>query len=166
MNLSKEYFTNITQEVEKIITFYESLCNNEDFLSKVKEKALPYWHIDSIKELIFDCFFQDLARCLVGLGYDINLKTKETFGFFYFYARYHNKGLKNEYTKSIALFDNYFYDTVEDTLKKINNDKVKISVGEDIFSMCSVLKDFADDDHKQKYLIMLYRYASLTAITK
>jgi AAA+ superfamily predicted ATPase len=164
--ISKDYFLNITQEVEKIVSFYEHLCCNNSFLVKLNECTYLKITINGItadsNEKIRTFFLVDMIRCLIDLGHELNFKNKEGFGLFYFWVRTNGLGKFGYDQLGIVLKKESVLTLAEKYAAQIKSAiKTNLAIDE-IFIMSKILGEY-DSDKQQKYLILLYRYASLTA---
>ena len=160
-----DYFTNITQEVEKIVSLYEQLCKDNVFIKTVNEntglKISINGNESNSKEKIRTLFLIDMTKCFFDLGNELNLKTKEGFGLFCFFVR--TNGLeKFEYDKLNLILNDDLCNSVADMATQIKSSIAINQAIDEIFLMSKLLGDY-DLDLQKKYLVMLYRYASLTA---
>ena len=162
--ISKDYFTNITQEVEKIISLYKNLCNNNAFLKEFNDNA----HVSEIawneigtdtKEQIKALFCFDLTKCFLDLGHEFDLKSKEGFGLHYFFARTTYLD-KIEYEDLHLLRTEETYQTATNFLTLVKN-TIK-NPTDDIFWISEIIGQY-DTDLRQRFMGTLYRYVSLTA---
>jgi AAA+ superfamily predicted ATPase len=163
--ISKDYFINITQEVEKIISLYSQLCNDSYFLQLFNKNTYCNIEIDgresTAKEKTKTLFLIDMTKCFVDLGHELDFKSKVGFGLFYFFAR--TNGLeKFDYENLNIVLNHDFSKSISDVAAQIRNAIDTNQTIDDIFLISNMLGDY-DTDQRQKYLIMLYRYASLTA---
>ncbi|MDR3226928.1 MAG: AAA family ATPase [Prevotellaceae bacterium] len=161
----RSYFINITQEVEKIISQYERLCSDSDFLKVFNENTNLKITINgsdsNIKEQIRTLFLVDMTKCFIDLGHEFNPKNKEGFGLFYFFVR--TNGLeKFGFDKLNIVLSDDLCKSVEDMILQVKSSFEINQAIDEIFLMSKILGDY-DNDQRQKYLVMLYRYASLTA---
>ncbi|MDR1601875.1 MAG: AAA family ATPase [Tannerella sp.] len=163
--ISRTYFTSVTQEVEKIISLYEDLSSNPVFLKIFEEGTNIGFILDGekkgIKDQIKALFWIDMTRCFIDLGHELDLKSREGFGLFYFYARTLGLRSKFEYAHLSTLTDD-IYQSITDFGKQIETAIKENPTVEGVFLLPKILADY-DADQRQKYLVMLYRYASLTA---
>ena len=163
--ITEEYFTSITTEVEKVIALKKELSEDDSFLKHLNAVVNP--NVNDANKIIEEMFFRDMTKCFASLGHTFDIKSKEGFGLFYFFWRTFdtNDFCKMDYeqfdSKKDVLYEKleesagYFY---EEALKGMRENPLP----DGVFWMSRVLKDY-DRDLQQKYLVMLYRYASLTA---
>jgi AAA+ superfamily predicted ATPase len=163
--ITRDYFVNITQEIEKIISLYEWLCKDSAFLQKFRDNTNLEIVINGgsvdIKQQIKMLFLFDMTKCFIDLGHELDFKNKDGLGLFYFYAR--TMGLDRfDYDKLRIVLNSNLQNSGTDFAVQI---KTAIAVNQsidEVFLFSKLLGDY-DVDLRQKYLIMLYRYASLTA---
>ena len=169
-HISRDYFSTITQEIEKIISLYESLCIDRNFLKTLENHNAVDEKNTDIRQQIRGLFMMDMTKCFIDLGHELNMKTQEGFGLFYFFTR--TNGLdKFEYDKLKMVLNDDLCNTVSCFLEKVQNDievsktvndiEISKAIGE-IFVISEILGEY-DTNQQKKYLVMLYRYASLTA---
>jgi SpoVK/Ycf46/Vps4 family AAA+-type ATPase len=102
-----------------------------------------------------------MTKCLVELDHKVNVKEKECFGLFYFFCR--TNGMDRfEYDKLDFIMKKNVCESVEDVIQQIISSINMNQPVEEIFLLSTLLKDY-NTDLRDKYLVMLYRYASLTA---
>jgi len=164
-SITRDYFISITQEVEKIIALYEQLCKDSNFINIFKENTNLQITINgsnsNTSEQIRTLFLIDMTKCFIDLGHELNMKSKEGFGLFYFFVR--TNGLdKFEFNNLNIILSDELCESVEDMAQQIKNAIGTNQSIDEIFLMSKILSDY-DNDQRQKYLVMLYRYASLTA---
>ena len=163
--ISKDYFTNITQEVEKIISLYENLCKDSDFLKVIKDNTGLQITVNektaNIKEQIKILLMVDMTKCFIDLGHELNFQNKESFGLFYFFVRTYGVE-KFEYDKLNIVLNDDLRKSVGDMVQQFKSSIATNQAIDEIFLMSKILADY-DNNLRQKYLVMLYRYASLTA---
>jgi AAA+ superfamily predicted ATPase len=163
--ISKEYFTNVTREVEKIVSFYEELCNDDGFLNIINEneglKIIQDGREANTKEKIRALFLVDMTRCFFDLGHELDIRSKEGFGLLYFFSRVH--GLtKFEYDALPILRNGDLCKSGTDFIKQIRYFSETNLITDEIFLISQALCDY-DMNRRKQYLVMLYRYTSLTA---
>jgi AAA+ superfamily predicted ATPase len=164
-SIPRDYFATITQEVEKIISLYERLCSDGNFLKVFNENTNLKITINgcesNLKEKIRTLFLVDMTKCFIDLGHKLDLKNKEGFGLFYFLVR--TNGLdKFEYDKLSIVLNDGLCKSAEDFAQQIKGGIETNQAVDEVFLMSKILEDY-DNDQREKYLVMLYRYASLTA---
>ena len=163
--ISNEYFINITKEVEKIISLYEQLCKDKMFLQKLEDNTNLQITINGtnadIAAQIRILFLVDMTKCFLDLGHELNFKSKEGLGLFYFIVR--TSGLeKFEYSRLNAILTGNLCESASDYAKQIKDAIAINQAVDDVFLVSELLGKY-DNDQRQKYLVSLYRYASLTA---
>ena len=166
-HISKEYFTSVSEEVEKIILFYESLCSDTNFMyffsSKTNLDITISGEIQDSKGQLRTLLWYDMTKCLRDLGHELNLKSIEGFGLFYLFIRtVDGKHDRFEYEYLDFLFTEKLFDASTHFAVQISHINFGTENADEIFTIAKILNDY-NVNLKQKYLIMLYRYASLTA---
>jgi AAA+ superfamily predicted ATPase len=164
-SVTRAYFATITPEVEKIVALFEQLCKDNNFIKLFKENTNLEITINggdsNAKEQIRTLFLLDMTKCFIDLGHELNFKNKEGFGLFYFFCR--TNGLdKFDFDKLKIVMNDSLCNSAEDVAQQlITSINTNQSIDE-VFLMSKILGDY-DNNLRQRYLVMLYRYASLTA---
>jgi SpoVK/Ycf46/Vps4 family AAA+-type ATPase len=164
-SITRLYFATITPEVEKIIALFEQLCRNSNFIRIFKENTNLKISINGndadTKEQIRMLFLVDMTKCFIDLGHELNFKDKEGFGLYYFICR--TNGLdKFDFDKLKIVMNDSLCNSAEDVARQLITAIDTNQSIDEVFLMSKILGDY-DNDLRQKYLVMLYRYASLTA---
>ena len=161
-HISEEYFLSITQEVEKIILLCENLCVDKSFLQVLENhNTIIDEKYTDIQQHIKTLFVMDMTMCFIDLGHSLNMKSKEGFGLFYFFAR--TNGLdKFEYDKLKSVLKSDLCDSVLEFFIKVQNAVEANKAIDELFMISEILGKY-DTNQQKKYLVMLYRFASLTA---
>lgn len=163
--ISKQYFTIVSTEIEKIISLYNQLCKDTIFIQKFKENTNLNIVINGnnvdINQQIKTLFWVDMTRCFIDLGHEINFKNKESFGLFYFFCR--TMGIeKFTYDKLYVILNGNLQNSATEFALQIKTAIASNQNIDEVFLLSKILSDY-DRDLQQKYLVMLYRYASLAA---
>jgi len=166
MNITKEYFTNITEEIEKIILFYESLCMNDDFMIFYKNNteinAKINNEIQDARGQMKLLLWHDISKCILNLGHAINIRTIEGFGLFYLLLRTCTNNIERFEYDHLNYYTQMLYASANDLAIQISNIKITSGLGNETLVISKVLNEY-NLDLKQKYLVLIYRYASLAA---
>jgi AAA+ superfamily predicted ATPase len=167
-SITKRYFMTVKPEIEKIIALFEKLWRNYDFIDLVEEnKIISLEGNDgtNTKELIKMLFLMDMTKCFIDLGHESNFRKKEGFGLYYFICRTFNAwdiwDMSNFDNLKRKTDNSSCNDEIKIVKQVISNIKTNPPLDE-MFFIAKLLGHY-DNDLRQKYLIMLYRYASLTA---
>lgn len=163
--ITKDYFFAVTSEIEKIILFLDILCQDQDFFVFLKTvnglNISIQGRTAKTEEQLRVLILTDMTKCLVELDHKVNVKEKECFGLFYFFCR--TNGVDRfEYDKLDFIMKKNVCESVEDVIQQIISSINMNQPVEEIFLLSTLLKDY-NTDLRDKYLVMLYRYASLTA---
>lgn len=163
--ITKDYFFAVTSEIEKIILFLDILCQDQDFFVFLKTvnglNISIQGRTAKTEEQLRVLILTDMTKCLVELDHKVNVKEKECFGLFYFFCR--TNGMDRfEYDKLDFIMKKNVCESVEDVIQQIISSINMNQPVEEIFLLSTLLKDY-NTDLRDKYLVMLYRYASLTA---
>jgi SpoVK/Ycf46/Vps4 family AAA+-type ATPase len=148
------------------MSLYEQLCIDSDFLKIFNENKVIKVNINggeaNTKEKIRMLFLVDMTKCFFDLRHQFNVKSKEGFGLFYFFVR--SSGVKKfEYDKLKNMLNNgNLCNAVSDAVVEIQHAIAANQSIDEIFFISKILSEY-NNDLRQKYLVMLYRYASLTA---
>ena len=161
--ITEAYFTSVTAEVEEIIVLKDELSEDTSFL-KHFNSIVATTGVHDTTNVIRDMLRADVTKCFIDLGHPFDMRSKEGFGLLYFFYRTSGQpritfeqfcstkdSILNIVSKSKEVVQCF------DTMQKQEN-----LPPEGVFWMSRVLRDY-DRDLQQKYLVTLYRYASLTA---
>lgn len=164
-SVTRQYFATITPEVEKIVVLFEQLCRDNSFLTVFKENTNLKISINGndadTKEQIRMLFLVDMTKCFIDLGHELNFKNKEGFGLYYFICR--TNGLdKFDFDKLKTVMNDSLCNSAEDVAQQLITAIGTNQSIDEVFLISKLLGDY-DNNLQQKYLVMLYRYASLTA---
>lgn len=160
--ISKEYFDQVSKAVEDLMFEYKYACRSPHFQEEINKGninlTLDGAPITDLEQKVQMLFWIDLTRCYVGLGHNIDLNSKTGFGLLYFFLR--TLGLNPiSYKQSADLQTNTFYPHAENVIKGIRDAMPDYS---ERFIVAQVLGQY-DEKRKQKYLVDIYRFASITA---
>lgn len=166
--VSRVYFYNIVPDVEKIIDFYHTLCNDTNFMKilsdgKVKLNVVNHGQYSSPADQLKAAFWVDMTKCLLDLGYDLDLKNTNNFGLFYFLLR--TNGLdKFEYDQLYMAYSEDMIQTCTDFAMQLkqNIETNTFALSQHPFFVSFLLNQY-DTDLSRQYLVMMYRYASYVA---
>lgn len=162
--ITNDYFSNITFEVENLISFYSQLCKDKLFLKYFDDnsnlKLVLNGKDTNVNEQLKLLICIDLTKCFVDLGHKLDLKSKEGFGLFYFCVR--TNGLDKFDYNNLQSLNADIYKSANDFVTQIN-DSISINQAiDEVFLLSKLLSEY-NLDLKKKYLVLLYRFASLTA---
>ncbi len=161
--ITEAYFTSVAVEVEEIIVLKDELSQEASFL-KYFNSVVATTDVHDTTKVIRDMFRADITKCFIDLGHPLDIRSKEGFGLLYFF--YRTSGQPRITFEQFCRTKDSMFNTVSkskevaqcfDAMQKQEN-----LPPEGVFWMSRVLRDY-DRDLQQKYLVTLYRYASLTA---
>ncbi|GHU67053.1 hypothetical protein FACS189413_01140 [Bacteroidia bacterium] len=164
-SVTRGYFTTIVPEIEKIVALFEQLSKDNNFIKVFKENTNLKITINgsdsNVTEQIRTLFLLDMTKCFIDLGHKLNCKNKEGFGLFYFFCR--TNGLdKFDFDRLKIVMNDSLCESVEDVVQQLITSIGTNQSIDEVFLISKLLGDY-NTDLRQKYLVMLYRYASLTA---
>ena len=164
-NIPEEYYNQVTKAAEDLYADYEKVVKLPDLADMVEslEVTLRTYDSDLLQyvDKISLLFWIDLTRCCVGLGHPIDLNTKEGLGYLYFIARTKGWSGSRSYSDLATLRENYQADA-ESILEEIKQYIGAASAIPEIF-MISRLLSSNDPDLQRKFLVDMYRFASITS---
>lgn len=157
--MSQDYFDQISRVVEDLMLHYNYACRSIKFREYLDHSGIRFdmnnLPLQDIKQKVRILFWLDLVHCYKGLGHSINLKEKTGFGLLYFTAR--SRGISPlSFSQISTITTPKFYRLTEDALKTLSENIP------DIFLVAHLFGEF-DEKRKQQYLVLLYRFASITA---
>lgn len=164
-DISEEYYNQVTKAADDLYADYEKVVKLPDLADLVEslEVTLRTYDSDLLQyvDKISLLFWTDLARCCVGLGHAIDLNTKEGLGYLYFIARTKGWSGSHDYSDLATLRANYQGDA-ESILDEIKQYIDAASAIPEIFLISRLLSS-NDTDLQCKFLVDMYRFASITS---
>jgi len=168
--ITESYFNSINSVVEKLVALFEKLKNDKDFQDVFNEKAKIELNLDGIITTDFEekfrmLFHTDIVRSYIELGHpiDLDLKSKEGLGMILLISRTMQSFNDIQYDHLHFFLNNpSLKDNLEHYIKQI---KVGIELNkmpDGIFLISWLLGKYSPDLQRQ-YLILLYRFISITA---
>ncbi|MCL2041073.1 MAG: AAA family ATPase [Bacteroidales bacterium] len=160
------YFNAIHKAVENFYTLFEELKNDanfhtvihETFLSKIKHD--PDGQMLDRKDIVLrNLFCHDIIKCYAELDNPVDFKTKEGAGLLIFIARF----ITRQHAISFDKLETLMNTSGETEIGKIK-DFITLHIGDidETFLVSYLLRKY-DADMKKRYLVLLYRFASITA---
>ena len=163
--ITEEYYDQLAKAAEDLYADYEKVVKLPDLADMVEslEVTLRAYDSDLLQYIdkISLLFWTDLTRCYVGLGHSIDLNSKEGLGYLYFIARTKGWGGNHAYSDLAALRENYQSDA-ESILEEIKQYIDASSAIPEIFLISRLLSS-NDPDLQCKFLVDMYRFASITS---
>jgi SpoVK/Ycf46/Vps4 family AAA+-type ATPase len=159
--ITEPYFNTINDVVEKTVSFYKNLNNNESLQSAVNITLVNVsTEVNSMEfaEKIRLLLLFDITKCYIELGYPVNLKSKEGFGLILLLSRIMRNIEPVKYSSINVI--------LTDSIVKIHEDFIKqsgINTGTSTkFYLSQILAKY-DTDLQKQYHVLLYRFASVIA---
>lgn len=161
--IDRDYFEKISKVVDDMMTVYDSAISSQEFRDAASEGIVLHDGDETIKDptnKIQYLFWVDMAHCGRGLQLPHDRLDKTSYALFYFMER--TMGGKR------LSYDNY-----RDLYRSSNHIMAETALKECYFSyhdaedsnffMVAHILDKIDELQKQKYLVLLYRFASIMA---
>lgn len=166
--ITESYFNSINDVVENLVTLFEKLKKDKDFQAAVTSGVKMKLNINGKKctdfsEQLRIMLLTDLMECYIELNHPIDLNSKEGLGLLLLLAR---TGGFNKITfstlniavnQSVVILGKNYINQLKDIILSKSTPKV-----EDKLIISKVLHEYNPDIQKQ-YLILLYRFISITA---
>ncbi|MBR1991439.1 MAG: AAA family ATPase [Bacteroidales bacterium] len=161
--IDRDYFDKISKVVDDLMTVYDSAISSQEFKDAASEGIVLHDGDETIKDptnKIQYLFWVDMAHCGRGLQLPYDRLDKTSYALFYFMER--TMGGKR------LSYDNY-----RDLYRSSNHVMAETALKECYFAyhdaedsnffMVAHILDKIDELQKQKYLVLLYRFASIMA---
>lgn len=161
--IDRDYFDIISKVVDDLMTVYDSAISSQEFKDAASEGIVLHDGDETIKDptnKIQYLFWVDMAHCGRGLQLPHDRLDKTSYALFYFMER--TMGGKR------LSYDNY-----RDLYRSSNHVMAETALKECYFAyhdaedsnffMVAHILDKIDELQKQKYLVLLYRFASIMA---
>lgn len=163
--ITEEYFNEVTKVVEDVYTVYEKvlrLPNIESFVDSMGVQfSMNNSPMTNVKEKILLMFQVDLTRCYNGLGHLIDLSSKEGLGLFYFIALTKGCPSKRNF-ENFSIVKAVYQSDAESILKGIKTYIDSTPSLSEVFFISRLLAAHDTELHR-KFLVAMYRFASITA---
>ena len=166
VSIDEPYFNTINKAVENFYIFFEELKNDVSFHAIIHEtflsdkKSAPDGRMPDWKDIVLrNLFCHDVVKCYTELDNPLDFRSKEGKALLIFMARF------------VAQQNKITFDRLESLTKTIReaeiskvNDFITLHVGDrdETFLVSHLLRKY-DADMQKKYLVLLYRFASVTA---
>lgn len=159
--ITEEYFNDIKNAADKIWYFICSLLDNDkyiEYVSSIGHISVSFFNKDitDTYEAIRYIALYDVIQCYKGLGHQIDLNKGESLGLFFYLTRFLTPDFDISY-ENLDYIMNHMKDTIQGYLQQF-----EASTSSAEFAIIESLKDF-DAELLNKYVILLYRFASITA---
>lgn len=166
--ITETYFNSINGVVEKLVALFEILKIDKDFQAVVAEGVKMHLNINGedrtdFSEQLRTMLLMDMTKCYIELNHPIDLDSKEGIGLLLLLAR--TGGLDKVTFSALNIVANRsLVISSEDYINQFKNAIVSKSIPEveENFIISRVLHEYNPDIQKQ-YLILLYRFISITA---
>ena len=161
--IGRDYFEKISKVVDDMMTVYDSAISSQEFRDAASEGIVLHDGDETIKDptnKIQYLFWVDMAHCGRGLHLPYDRLDKTSYALFYFMERTMG-GKKLSYDNYRDLYRSSNHIMAETALKECY---FSYHDAEDSnFFMVAHILDKIDELQKQKYLVLLYRFASIMA---
>ncbi|MBR3466222.1 MAG: AAA family ATPase [Bacteroidales bacterium] len=161
--IDRDYFEKISKVVDDMMTVYDSAISSQEFRDAASEGIVLHDGDETIKDptnKIQYLFWVDMAHCGRGLHLPYDRLDKTSYALFYFMERTMG-GKRLSYDNYRDLYRSSNHIMAETALKECY---FSYHDAEDsIFFMVAHILDKIDELQKQKYLVLLYRFASIMA---
>ena len=163
--ITEEYFSQIAKAADDVYADYEKTLKISNIESTINSMGVQFVMngvpMTDVKDKIRLLFWVDITRCYLGLGHLIDFSSKEGIGLFYFIAR--TKGcLKQTNYSTFNTISSIYKSDAEAILKGIKAYVDTAPMPSDVFLVSRLLKSNDTALHR-KFLVDIYRFASLTA---
>ncbi|MBO4666119.1 MAG: AAA family ATPase, partial [Paludibacteraceae bacterium] len=164
-DIPEEYYNQVTKAAEDLYADYERVVKLPDLADMIDslETTLQTYDSDLLQyvDKVSILFWTDLTRCYIGLGHAIDLNSKEGLGYLYFIARTKGWSGNHPYSELATLRENYQSDA-ESILEDIKQYIDASSAIPEVFVISRLLAS-NDADLQRKFLVDMYRFASITS---
>ena len=162
-DLDRDYFNQISKVVDDLMTVYDSAISSQEFRDAASDGFELHngsETIDNSTSKVQYLFWIDMAHCGKGLHLPYDRFDKTSYALFYFMERTMG-GEKLSYDNYHDLYHYSNHAQVENTLKECYF-SWHDAEDSNFFMVAHVLGKI-DELQKQKYLVLLYRFASIMA---
>lgn len=161
--IDRDYFDKISKVVDDLMTVYDSAISSQEFKDAASDGIVLHDGDETIKDptnKIQYLFWVDMAHCGRGLQLPHDRLDKTSYALFYFMERTMG-GKRLSYDNYRDLYRSSNHVMAETVLKECY---FAYHDAEDSnFFMVAHILDKIDELQKQKYLVLLYRFASIMA---
>lgn len=161
--LSSDYFEKVSKVVDDLMEMYNYAVNSpefEDVANGAFALYVNYKTLDDKSSTTAYLFWIDAALCCKGLGISYEKIDKFNYGLYYFIERTLG-GEKLSYENHRDLYRYVNHVLAEETLKDFYS--IRHDADEPLLFMVAHVLERVDVVRKQKYLVLLYRFASVMA---
>ena len=163
--ITDDYFSQMAKVADEIYSDYERILKIKDIDNLVSTMGVTFVMngkpMTNVRDKARLLFWVDITKCYLGLGHLIDFSTKEGIGLFYFIARTNGCIKQSSYTGFGALVPIYKTDA-ETILKGIKAYVDNAPAISEVFLVSRLLSN-VDSNLHHKFLVDIYRFASLTA---
>lgn len=164
--IDEDYFNKMSKAVEDLVSEYKFARQSKEFEEEIENSGYNF-HIngEQLKDDISKTswlFWIDLVRCYKGLGLQCDKINKTSYGLYYFFERTLGMTEKITYEKYRKLYRPTQHTLSQYIIKGLCNPLNEIPEEADTFFVAHVYGRM-DDRHRQRYLVQLYRFASIIA---
>lgn len=166
MYIDEDYFNKMSKAVDDLVSEYKFARQSKEFEEEIENSGYNF-HIngeqlkDDISKVSW-LFWIDLVRCYKGLGLQCDKINKTSYGLYYFFERTLGMTEKISYDKYRKMYRPTQHTLSQYIIKGLCNPLNEIPEEADTFFVAHVYGRM-DDRHRQRYLVQLYRFASIIA---
>lgn len=162
--VSEAYFDLVTNAVEDVYRDYDKVLRLPDIANMVDSMGLSFKMngapMTDVKEKVKLLFWIDITRCYTGLGHPIDLDSKEGLGLLYFISL--SKGAQNIRYSQLSDLKSSYQSVAANTLRGVKTYIDETPTIPEVFLISRLLSTNNAALH-QKFLVDIYRFASITA---
>jgi len=163
--INERYFNTINEAIENLVRLLEDLNSNSLFCTKIDNETnlditLDGKQTTDVPRKIWILFLVDLLRCYTELGHSIDLKSREGLGLLIFASR--TMGFPTFRYDFLQKINEELIQSIESFMNQIKASIERNQTPDEVFLISSILKGY-NNDLQKKYLVLLYRIASITA---
>lgn len=163
-NITKDYFNQVSKVADELYADYEKIIKLHNINELVDAAGMQFVmngiKVTDVKDKIRLLFWIDITRCYSGLGHLIDLDSKEGFGLLYFIAR--TKGCSDTSYSKLAVIKGSYQSEAGNILKGVKAYIDAAPALTEVFYLSRLLASHDTELHR-KFLVDLYRFASITA---
>lgn len=162
-DIDRNYFEQISKVVDDLMTVYDAAISSQEFRDAASDGIALHngnQTIEDVTSKIQYLFWIDMAHCCKGLGLPYDRLDKTSYALFYFMERTMG-GKKLSYDNYHDLYHYSNHVMAESALKECYF-SCHDAEDSNFFMVAHVLGKI-DELQKQKYLVLLYRFASIMA---
>lgn len=159
IGISEEYFNQVNEVTEKLVSFYHELKHDNDLLTLFKRHSTQKGGTLEDADLVYILFCIDIKTCYDNLQIPVDFSMKENLGFNIFSKR--ALGLSEVKYFQLETFMTVTANSHDSMLNMIESTNLQ-GEATHIFLIADLLHA-TDKQKMQQYMILMYRFASIIA---